>query len=195
MNYLKRTALVIGLLGIISSGLVACGGSKGNSSSNVVGNVAVNGSTVTSTDTVNGVSIAASISNLTMYSNSYYNYGGNSGGASFMLTVNNSSQQVTASNINTGNWAQTSVGGQYVVYSTSEMIDSTDVALVVMITSYYGNNSGCSQYKQMGMIQNTSTGAIRSVSEQVGYGSSCGGLTPILPSATALIAQLQSIMI
>jgi hypothetical protein len=215
MKNFKRTTVMISLLGLLSSGLIACGGSK-SGSSNVQGNVSVNGNSVTSTDTLNGTSVAASISNVSMYgsgygTSSYYgsSYGSSSNSsATFTMNINGVSAQMTAQNINSvsqwpmqtfGNssYYSSSYSGSFQVGAVSSMVDATDVAVIVLIansTSSYTYSSNCIQYKQMGLIQNVQTGAIRAVIEQVGYGSSaCGGT--ILPTALSEIQTLQSIMI
>jgi hypothetical protein len=210
MKNFKRTAVMISLLGLLSSGLVACGGSK-SGSSNVQGNVSINGNTVQSTDTLNGTSVAASISNVSMSGSSYGTssyYGssyGSGGSATFTMNINGVSAQMTAPNINSvSTWPMQTFGsssyysygsGSFEVGAVSSMVDATDVAVVVLIanttTSY---SSSCIQYKQMGLIQNVQTGAIRAVIEQVGYGTSaCGGT--VLPTALVEIQTLTSIMI
>jgi hypothetical protein len=136
------------------------------------------------------VSVDATISGVSMTSNSYYY--NNSGTASFTLNVNGSSNYFQAKSIGASNY-YTGTLGQFYVYSTSEEIDSTDVALVVWVTPYSGNNTSCPQYKQMGMIQNTSTGKVRAVIEAVGYESSCSS-SSVLPTGAALISSLQSVM-
>lgn len=196
MNTYKKLALSIGVIGLVLSGLVGCA-KGGGGSGNVSGNVSISGSTVSSSDTVNGQQMTVTISNIQTMGNSYYYGNSGSGTLSATLAINGQTGQlqtyvVTPSNYN---GAQSSMVGNYTVYSMAECIDTAcqNVGLVVWISSgnYYGSNG--SQMKQIGVIDNLSNGTIRSAIEAVGYPSN-SGMTPVLPAGPALITQMQSVM-
>ncbi len=194
MNYGKRLITILGLLGFVFSGLVGC--AKGSSSaSNISGNVSISGSTITSSDTVNGQILNVSVSGLNMPYNAFNSgYSGGQGTLNASVTVNGSVANLPISVVSAASYqgAYSNYVGPYIVYSTARCVDTTcaNVALVIWVsTSQYSN----SQLKQIGMIENLSTGTIRAAMEQVGYTSNTG-MSPVLPSADQLIASMQAVM-
>jgi hypothetical protein len=171
MNWGKRILTIAALFGVFASGMVGC--SKNSGDSNIMGDVAVNGTTASKTDTVSGMPVSLTIST----ASSYGGYGGY-GYGSQTVTINNypiSLQPVLAQNYYTTGPTAYNLG-QYNVLVAAICPDQTctNMAIVVWAQPAYSMYGQTGQFNaqmpamQMGVYKDQA-GTIHSALEKVGY--------------------------
>ncbi len=193
MKQTMKLVVTLGVLGFVLSNMVACA-KNGGSASNVSGNVSISGSTISSSDTVNGQTMSVVISNLTMMNSaSSYNPWGSGGGQGLLnstVNVNGATNTIQTpvepfgySNQN----AQPGYIGPYAVYSEAQCMDTAcqNVGLILWLSPQQSSQG--TQFKQMGMVQNLSNQTVVAAAEQVGYVPP-STLTPQLPTGAVLFS-------
>lgn len=205
MNWGKRILTIAALSGVFASGMVGCSkGGDGNTS----GNVSLNGTTSTSTDTVGGMPVTFTISTAGGY------YGSSYGTVS--VTMNGTQVQLTPMTMQSYYQQgpqqvqlQSYTGVQYAVLAAAICADQTQqniyqptcsqVAVITWIQPSTNSQMGGGYYgyapqfnpqmpaMQVGILKDQ-TGNILAGIEKVGYAASVNGaaMSPALSTATDL---------
>lgn len=199
MNWGKRILTIAALSGIFASGMVGC--SKGGGSNNTAGNVSINGTTATATDSVSGMPVTFTLSTASYYGSSYGYASVTINGTPVQLLINTiqsyaGPQQVPLQNSQYAVLATAICADQTQnIYQPSYQVACSQVAVITWIQPSY-NQMGygyAAQFNpqmpamQVGVLKDQN-GSILAGIEKVGYAATINGMTmaPALSTATDL---------